>query len=221
MIRVDALLRCDSSDDSPAALHSSLRDLFICIFAFGFLYGVAMGTYGGLSGERLLQMLYSGLKVPLLLLASFALSLPSFWVLNALLGLAADFPRALRALLTAQAALTLVLVGLTPFTLFWYVSFSDYHIAILFNAAMFAVASFSAQMVLRRYYRPLIARQPRHRWLMRLWLVIYAFVGIQMGWILRPFLGDPGLPVQFFRTDSWGNAYVVVAKMAWQAVSQH
>jgi len=31
------------------------------------------------------------------------------------------------------------------------------------------------------------------------WIVIYAVVGAQMGWILRPFIGTPDLPFQFFR----------------------
>ncbi len=39
------------------------------------------------------------------------------------------------------------------------------------------------------------------------WIVIYVFVGIQMGWVLRPFIGDPRTPVQFFREGSWSNAY--------------
>jgi len=31
------------------------------------------------------------------------------------------------------------------------------------------------------------------------WLIIYALVGAQMGWILRPFIGSPDLPFQLFR----------------------
>jgi hypothetical protein len=34
----------------------------------------------------------------------------------------------------------------------------------------------------------------------QIWLVIYALVGAQMGWILRPFIGAPGLPFEVFRT---------------------
>jgi hypothetical protein len=36
-----------------------------------------------------------------------------------------------------------------------------------------------------------------------------------MAWVLRPFVGDPDLPTQFFRQDSWSNAYVVIARMIW------
>ena len=31
------------------------------------------------------------------------------------------------------------------------------------------------------------------------WIFIYALVGAQMGWILRPFIGAPDLPFTFFR----------------------
>ena len=51
------------------------------------------------------------------------------------------------------------------------------------------------------------------------WLVIYIFVGIQMAWILRPFVGDPGVPIEFFRRESWGNAYLVVARLIYEAVA--
>ncbi len=31
------------------------------------------------------------------------------------------------------------------------------------------------------------------------WLVVYGIVGAQMGWVLRPFIGAPGLPFELFR----------------------
>jgi hypothetical protein len=173
-----------------------------------------MGTFGGVGGERSLQVPYSALKVPLLLLATFVISLPSFFVFNTLLGVRGDFPQALRALAATQAALTVILASLAPFTALWYASSGHYRRAILFNALMFALASAAAQLVLRRLYRPLIERNARHRTLLRAWLVVYAFVGIQMGWVLRPFIGHPRGRTTFFRDGAWGNAYVEVAKMA-------
>jgi hypothetical protein len=36
---------------------------------------------------------------------------------------------------------------------------------------------------------------------------------------LRPFIGAAGAPVQFFRTGAeWESAYVVVARLVWEAV---
>jgi hypothetical protein len=179
----------------------------------GLLYGAVMGSYGGWAGDRLWQVAYAAAKVPLLLLVTFALTLPSFFVLNSLFGLRADFPAVFRGAVTAQAGVAVVLAALAPYTALWYLTSGGYHEAILFNAAMFAVASLAAQAILRRHYRPLIARDPRHRRLLRGWIVLYAFVGIQMGWVLRPFIGETDLPTRFFREDSWGNAYLKIAEM--------
>jgi hypothetical protein len=33
----------------------------------------------------------------------------------------------------------------------------------------------------------------------RLWIIVFAIVGAQMSWILRPFVGDPSQPFQWFR----------------------
>ena len=180
----------------------------------GLVYGAVMGAYGA----RPLQAVYSGLKVPLLLLATMALSMPSYFVANTLMGLRSDFAAVVRAIVAAQAVLTIVLAALAPLTVFWYASSTDYHAAILFNAVMFAVASLASQMVLVRAYRPLIARSPMHRRLLGTWFVIYAFVGIQMGWSLRPFVGAPGIPVRFFRAEWGDNAYVFVARLIWETL---
>ena len=183
----------------------------------GLLYGAVMGSFGG---DRWLQVVYSALKVPLLLGVTFLLTLPSFFVLNSVLGLRDNFPAVLRALGAAQAGVAAVLASFAPFTALWYLSSGSYHEAILFNAFMFGTASFAAQALLRRHYRPLVHRNPRHRWLMRGWLAVYAFVGIQMGWVLRPFIGSPLEPTRFFREESWWNAYVKVAELVVQVVRE-
>jgi hypothetical protein len=188
------------------------------VIACGSLYGGVMGTFGGLGGERLWQVLYSALKVPLLLGVSFLLALPSFFVLNTLLGVRRDFPEAVRAVLASQGGLAIILVSLAPFTLLWYASSADYWSATLFNGLMFAVASLTAQRILARGYAPLVRRHRAHRWLCRVWIVLYVFVAIQMAWVLRPFIGDPELPTQFFRQESWGNAYVVIGQGLWRTL---
>ncbi len=193
--------------------------LALTIVAFGTFYGGVMGTYGGLEGARPWQLVYSAIKVPFLIMTTFVLSLPSFYVINTLLGLREDFPRVVRALMATQAGLTVILTSLSPFTGFWYISGSAYRPAILFNGAMFAVASFGAQWMLRREYGPLIRRDPRHCWMLRTWLFIYVFVGIQMAWVLRPFVGDPRAPVEFFREGSWSNAYEFVLEMTWSVLT--
>jgi hypothetical protein len=223
----DAVLRGDSRGGAvtrPRAVATptndsrSLAQLALLVLTFGTIYGGVMGTYGGLTGDRLPQVVYSAIKVPLLLTVTFALSIPSFFVINSVLGLRGDFGTVLRALMATQAGLTVILASLAPLTAFWYVSDGDYQRAILFNGLMFAVASFSAQWMLRRGYLPLIRSDHRHRYMLRTWIFIYVFVGIQMGWLLRPFVGDPAEPVQFFREGGWSNAYVFVFQLFWSAL---
>jgi len=179
---------------------------------------MAMGSYGGIGGDRAWQLLYSGLKVPLLLLLTFLIGLPNFFVLNTLFGLRRDFREALRALVAAQAGVAIVLASCAPLTLFWYASVADYSVAVLFNGLIFALASFAGQHLLRGYYRPLIRRNPRHGPVLWTWLALYVFIGIQMAWIMRPFVGAPDLPVQFFRKGDWGNAYVIVAQLIFEVL---
>lgn len=216
----DDLLRGRGVFAVDAPLMGRLRWLLVLMLVCGLFYGAVMGTFSGLKAGRLHQLLYSGVKVPLLLLATFVLCLPSFFVINTLAGLRDDFGQVLRALVATQSCVTVVLAALAPITAFWYVSCRDYDLVLLFNMVMFGVATLAAQIVVRRYYRPLVHREPRHRRLLWAWFVLYAFVGVQMGWVLRPFVGNPETPVAFFRAEAWGNAYVVVGGLILQAVGR-
>ena len=75
----------------------------------------------------------------------------------------------------------------------------------------------AGQITLNKHYRALIAKNPLHHAGRLTWVTLYIFVAIQSAWVLRPFVGSPGLPSQFFREDPWSNAYVVVARDVWAA----
>jgi hypothetical protein len=209
--RVDNLLR-GRGDGLTLGQGASLG------IAFGLLYGAAMGCFGGFAGERALQVVFSSLKVPMLLFVTFILALPSFFVLNTLVGVRNDFAEVLSALLETQAGVALVLASLAPLTLVFYFAAPSYEAAVLFNLLMFSVASISGQVILRRRYRALIARQPLHQKLFWTWLGCYGFLGTQMGWVLRPFIGAPDAPVRFFREGAWGNVYEVLFGMVWKLI---
>jgi len=216
LARIDQMLR-GRREPSPTAIRASTFWHFSTMLtAAGCWYGAVMGAFNGTALPRPAQITFSSVKMPLLLLATFWLTVPSFFVINTLLGLRSDFAESLKKLIAAQAILTIVLASLSPLTAFWYVSVPDYQDAIIFNAAMLTIASAAAQWSLRRDYRPLITRNPRHRWMLRAWLLIYSFVGIQMGWVLRPFIGDPALPTTFFRKNAFTNAYAFVAHLLFE-----
>jgi uncharacterized membrane protein len=218
LVRADDILRRRPWTTQSAPAGIALLALAGNVLLFGMLYGAAMGTFAGFGGDRPWYVAFAAVKVPMLLLVTFAISLPSFFVFNTLVGLRGDFIEALRALIAAQAGLAIVLASLAPFTLLWYASSADYHAALRCNGLMFAVASLCGQRLLWAYYRPLVRRNARHRKMLWTWLTLYVFVGIQMAWVLRPFVGDPRLPAQFFRAHSWGNAYDVVAQLIYNAM---
>lgn len=178
----------------------------------GAWYGALMGTFG--SPAPAWQMFFSAVKVPLLPAISFGLGLPALFIASTLFGLRAHFMAALRAFLAAAAGQALLLAALSPFTVLCYRSTSDYRTAILFNVLMFAVAAAGGAFLLRIYFRPLIARDTRHRKLLALWLALSLFSGVQTAWMLRPFVGDPSQPPAFVRTEGWSNAYEQLWRIA-------
>lgn len=186
---------------APTVPWTALVSLLV---AGGLIYGWVMGFYA-LSP---LQALYSAVKVPMLLCVTTLLCLPSFYVVNSVLGLRDDFASAFRGVLAAQATLAVCLASLATVTAFFYVSCRDYNLALLFNGLQFAIATGAGQLVLNRHYRVLVRRNPRHRWGRLAWIILYVFVAIQMAWVLRPFVGAPTLEPSFLREDAWSNAYV-------------
>ena len=41
---------------------------------------------------------------------------------------------------------------------------------------------------------------PHVKTVFRIWLMVFGLIGAQMGWVLRPFIGAPGRPFEWFRT---------------------
>src|SRR5262245_29884490 len=130
LVSADGVLRQAPWVVHPLDSRRTLVRLFAFLILFGLFYGAVMGSFRAIANQPQWgrQMLYSAVKVPLLLSASFAISLPSFFVLNSLLGLRRDFALAVRALVAAQAGLAIILASLAPLTLTWYASSSVYSV---------------------------------------------------------------------------------------------
>lgn len=204
---VDELLR--GRGRFQAGFATPWRAIAATVALAGFVHGAAMGSFAG----RPVSSLHSGLKVPLLLAASTALCLPLSYAMHALLGLRDDFGEALRATLAAQAAFAVILAATAPLLLVAYASSSSYPHAVAASGACHLAALIGAQRALRRRYAPLERRSARHRAARRASALLYAFVAVQMAWILRPFVGAPMLEPGFLRPGAWSNAYVVVASL--------
>ncbi len=206
----DALLHGTLQFDPRSRLPRPWWWMPLITLALAPVYGGVMGTYGLQSPERLWQVAFAAMKMPVLLMATTLLCLPGFFVFNTLLGLRDDFHDAVQAVFAGQAGMSVALAALAPLTRFWYFSDDSYRAAVIFNVAMMALATAAGQIVMLRYYRILIARHRLHRLALVAWVALYAFVGTQMGWMLRPFIGSPDMHVRFFREEAFTNAYVNV-----------
>jgi hypothetical protein len=207
--------------------HIQITPLIGVSIVLGIAYGVFMGLYAvlGRDAPSYGQLVASALKVPALFFLTLAVTFPSLYVFSALLGVRLGPKDTFRLILAPIAVNLAVLASLGPITGFFTLSTSNYHFMKLLNFAFFAISGMIGLKVLLSLLSrledaqtpPLAATQSNSsgpesgapasfyreksnaRTTFQIWLVIYALVGAQMGWILRPFIGAPGLPFEIFR----------------------
>lgn len=191
------------------------------VLAGGAAYGAAMGGLGG----RGVAMLASAVKLPLLLAGAALLTAPFFVVVCLLAGLRGEVLPALRGVVAGQATTALALLSLAPLTILVYVSGVRYSDALLWNALVLTLAASAGQVTLNRHARPLVRRHPRFRLARWSWLALVLFVVAKLGWVLRPFVGDPDLPFTWRREgwdeDPFANLFWAAASLvvrAWRGV---
>lgn len=181
----------------------------------GVSYGVFMGLFAAFRGGpgSMAQLLTSMVKVPSLFLLTLLVTFPSLYVFSALSGSRLEFKDTLRLLLAAIAVNLTLLASFGPVTGFFTLSTESYPFMILLNVFFFAVSGAIGLGFLKRALAtvfavvpavtgtsspPAAASDPASR-VFQIWTLIYAVVGAQMGWVLRPFVGAPNEPFQFFR----------------------
>ena len=62
-------------DARPSISQGGLANLLLTTVLFGMAYGATMGTFGAPHGDRWLQIVFSAIKVPVLLLVGFCLDM--------------------------------------------------------------------------------------------------------------------------------------------------
>jgi hypothetical protein len=81
----------------------------------------------------------------------------------------------------------------------------------LAHVAVIALAGVTGNIRLFQLLARLGENRAVARRVMFAWLAGNFFLGSQLSWILRPFIGSPGLPVEFFRATAFrGNFYEAV-----------
>ena len=191
-----------------ADLARKLRYAVLTVLLLSSFYGLATGAYAGV-----LQAFSAAVKLPLLVLATFVICFPAFYVVQILVGSQLRLTQVLVMVLSALALTAILLAAFVPVTVFFLITGANYYFLQLLHVLAALVAGLFGMYALHEGLAVVCEQRgvyPRKALtIMRAWAVLFAFVGIQMAWNLRPFLGDRGEPFRVFRTYE-GNFYAAV-----------
>ncbi len=191
-------------------LRAKMRALVISSMAFLALYGAVMG-----SSHSLQQTLSSAAKLPVLFLATLFICAPSLYFFNLLFGSNQSLGQNLTLILTAITVTSVLLLSLAPITFFFVLTTgdADYQFFKLLNVAIFGISGLMGVVFLYQGMKVVSAEETEgtsaRKRILFLWMFVYAFVGSQMAWTLRPFMGAPNYPFELFRRLG-GNFYTNV-----------
>jgi hypothetical protein len=177
------------------------------------LYGAAMGWWRDPQ-----QALYVAIKFPLIILLTTAGNALLNAMLAPLLGLNIPFRQSFSAILMSFVIAAAILGAFSPLMAFlvWNappmspeaVSGATYSFIKLTNVAAIAFAGAVGSARLFQLLTRLGGRRAVAFRVLFAWLAGNLFLGSQLSWILRPFIGSPALPVEFFRATALrGNFY--------------
>jgi hypothetical protein len=177
------------------------------------LYGAAMGWWRDPQ-----QALYVAVKFPLIILLTTAANALLNAMLAPLLGLNIPFRQSFSAILMSFVIAAVILGAFSPLMAFliWNAppmssttpSESTYNFIKLTQVAVIAFAGITGNVRLFQLLSRLGGRRVVACRVLFAWLAGNLFLGSQLSWILRPFIGSPSLPVEFFRATALrGNFY--------------
>ncbi len=182
------------------------------------LYGAAMGCW-----RAPLQALYVAIKLPLIILLTSAGNAMLNAMLAPLLGLNISFRQSFLALFMSFAVTAAILGSFSPLATFmvWNAppmvpgqggSSGNYRFIMVAHVAVIAFAGVIGNLRLVQLLGKLGRSTKIARRVLLAWLAGNLFLGSQLSWILRPFIGAPDLPVAFSRGPAafQGNFYEAV-----------
>jgi len=179
---------------------------------FSAFYGFVMGAYQLTAHDGWKQVMSSAVKVPCLFLLTLVICLPALYVVSALLGSSLTLRQLTGILMASLLVTTTLLAAFAPITAFFMLSARQYAFIKLLNVIFFGIAAGAGLAVVASAVKTVGNQElAGYRTLLRFWFVVYAFVGTQMAWILRPFVGYPKLGFALFRNLE-GNFYTDVLK---------
>jgi hypothetical protein len=181
--------------DGRAIVRASASHLAPLLLALAMFYGGCMGSFAVVSGRAgaWRQMISSAIKVPALFSLTLLVTFPSLYVFNALVGSRLNARALLNLLVSAMGVTIALLASFGTIVAFFSFTTDSHPFMVVLNVVAFAVAgivglSFLLR-TLKRVSLPQDLSEGSIRIVFRLWLIVFALVGTQMSWVLRPFVG--------------------------------
>lgn len=169
--------------------------LFISTIVFLAIFGFITGL-----SHSWPQALSTAVKMPLLFLLTLAFTLPALYFFAlALLNIQFSVAQAGVVVLSGISVTAFLLLGLSPVTLFFVLTSSNYSFFQLLAVVFVAASGFTGLYYILRGFMWVdtnheLASNSFGNALLRVWVVLYGFVGAQMTWRLSPLIGDPKIP---------------------------
>ncbi len=180
-------------------------------------YGAAMGWWRAPE-----QGLQTAVKLPLIILLTTGGNALLNGMLAPLLGLNLSFQETLRTIVMSSAIAAAILGAFSPVTAYFAwslpgpeataeVSGGSYNLFLLAQVAAIAFAGVTANVQLWRLLTTLGGNAKVATRVLLAWLGGNLLLGGELSWVLRPFVGSPGMPIQFLRTNALeGNFFEAV-----------
>ncbi|MBW4616856.1 MAG: actin-binding WH2 domain-containing protein [Desmonostoc vinosum HA7617-LM4] len=190
-----------------ARLQSKMSSLFVSSSIFFAIYGAIIGA-----SHSWAQALSGAIKLPAFYLLTLIICFPTLFFFNVLFGSKSSIQQHFVVLLTSVSVISVLLFSLAPVTLFFLITTPDsYQFFKLLNVLIFGITGIFGVKFLYEGMQ-LLSQQDEvgkatRTTILRSWLLLYAFVGMQLGWFLRPFFGAPDSKFELFRTVG-GNFYL-------------
>jgi len=217
-----ALLRGDADCIAELIRQASFRLLAEC----SLIILIGAGVYGATLGlwRAPLQSVYTAIKLPLLLFLTCIGNGAINGMLAQIRGSGFSFKQTALAILMSFAIAAIILGSFAPITLFvWFNApplestnaILGHSLMLLTHVFAIAVAGMIANRRLLGLLRKVSGSSATARAVLFCWLAGNLFLGAQLAWNLRPFIGSPTLAVQFLRDDPLrGNFYEAVWRAA-------
>ena len=176
-------------------LTPKLRSMIASSIIYLGLYGIVLG-----SSNSWQQAGMSALKLPVLFLVTLLICLPTLYFFNLLYGSQLTFAQTATLMMAAVTITGALALAFASISMFFWLTVQDYEFFVTLNVGILAITAWWGLSFLRqgmRYVQQ--GTQARHGRILAVWIAIYAFVGTQMAWALRPFFGSPEAPFEPIR----------------------